>query len=99
MAATNTTEKPGFETVWETLQEVAERQKETERIQKHIERLEKMRAYVNLRGDKRNFLGAVAGIVVTEEVRKYALDQGLYLIEPAGDTFNITPPNGIPREW
>ena len=71
----------------------------TDRINKHIERLEKMREYSNLRNDRRTFLGAVAGIVVTEEVRRYALDTGFYLIEPSGDTFNITPPEGIPREW
>ena len=70
-----------------------------ERIEYHINRIEKMRKYANLHGDKRIFLGAVAGIVVTDEVREYALNQGFYLIEPAGDNFNITPPNGKPKEW
>jgi len=50
-------------------------------------------------GDKRTFLGAVAGVVVDDEARKYALNQGLYLIEPAGSDLNITPPNGNPKEW
>jgi hypothetical protein len=58
-----------------------------------------MRTYANLHGDKRSFLGAIAGVVVTEEARNYALDQGLYLIEPSGESFNITPPNGKPKEW
>jgi hypothetical protein len=71
----------------------------TERINKHIERIEKMRKYADLRGDKRVFLGAVAGVVVNDEVKKYALEQGFYLIEPSGDNFRITPPNGNPREW
>ncbi|MCL2067547.1 MAG: hypothetical protein FWG99_08795 [Treponema sp.] len=71
----------------------------TDRIDKHIERLEKMRVYANIRGDKRAFLGAVAGIVVTDEARNHALNQGLYFIEPSGDTYNITPPNGSPKEW
>jgi hypothetical protein len=71
----------------------------TERVKKHIERLEKMRTYADLHGDKRTFLGAVAGIVATDEVKKFILEQGLYLIEPSGDNFNITPPNGIPKEW
>jgi len=70
-----------------------------ERINKHIERLEKMRKYADLRGDKRTFLGAVAGFAVTDEVREYALKEGFYLIEPDGDNFNITPPNDKPREW
>jgi len=70
-----------------------------ERIDKHIQRLEKMRKYADLHGDKRTFLGAVAGIVVTDEIRNYALSQGLYFIEYAGETFYITAPNGKPKEW
>ena len=70
-----------------------------ERINKHIERLEKMRKHADLYGDKRTFLGAVAGVVVEDDVREYALHQGLYLIEPAGEDLTITPPNGNPKEW
>jgi len=71
----------------------------TEDVKEHIERLEKMRAYADSHGDKRAFLGAVAGVVMTDNVKKYALDQGFYVIEPSGETFNITPPNGKPKEW
>jgi hypothetical protein len=70
-----------------------------ERIDKHIIRLEKIRKYADLHGDKRIFLGAVAGIVVTDEIRKYALSKGLYFIEYAGETFYITPPGDEPKEW
>jgi len=70
-----------------------------ERIDYHISRIEEMRKYADLHGDKRVFLGAVAGIVMIDKAREYALDNGFYLIEPAGDTFNITPPNGKPKEW
>ncbi|MCL1928843.1 MAG: hypothetical protein FWG07_08650, partial [Treponema sp.] len=70
-----------------------------ERVNKNIERLEKMRKYADLHGDKRIFLGAVAGIVVADEVRSYALNQGFYFIEYAGENFYITPPNGKPKEW
>jgi len=68
-------------------------------INKHITRLEKMRKYADLRGDKRHFLGAVAGIVVEDDERQYALEQGFFLIEPSGENFNITPPSGKPKEW
>jgi len=68
-------------------------------INAHMERLEKMRRYADLRGDKRVFLGAVAGVVVKDKVREYALSQGLYLAEPSGETFNITPPHDKPKEW
>jgi len=68
-------------------------------INAHMERLEKMRRYADLRGDKRVFLGAVAGVVVKDKVREYALSQGFYLAEPSGETFNITPPHDKPKEW
>jgi hypothetical protein len=71
----------------------------TEDVQDHIKRLEKMRVYADLHGDKRTFLGSVAGVVVTANVKEYALGKGLYVIEPSGETFNITPPNGQPKEW
>ena len=71
----------------------------TENIQDHIMRIEKMRTYADLHGDKRSFLGAVASVVLTENVKEYALKQGLYVIEPSGETFNITPPFGSPKEW
>jgi hypothetical protein len=58
-----------------------------------------MRKYADLRGDKRTFLGAVAGIVVTDEIRKYALSKGFYFIEYAGENFYITSPDGKPKEW
>ena len=70
-----------------------------ERINKHITRLEKMRKYADLRGDKRIFLGAVAGFAVTDEVRKISLKEGFYLIEPDGENFNIIPPTDKPKEW
>jgi hypothetical protein len=70
-----------------------------ERIKYHISRMEKMHKYADLHGDKRAFLGAVAGIVVTDDVKKYALNQGFYFIEYAGENFYITPPNGKPKEW
>ena len=71
----------------------------TEYVKEHIKRLEKMRKYADLHDDKRTFLGAVAGVVMTANVKKYALEQGLFVIEPTGETLYITPPNGKPKEW
>ena len=70
-----------------------------ERVNKHIQRLEKMRRYADLHNDKRMFIGAIAGFVMTDNERKLVLEQGFYLIEPDGDNFNITPPLGKPKEW
>jgi len=71
----------------------------TEDVKEHIERLEKMREYADLHGDNRVFLGAVAGVVMTPNVKKYALKQGFYVIEPSGETFNIISPGDKPKEW
>jgi hypothetical protein len=71
----------------------------TEDVQDHIKRLEKMRVYADLHGDKRTFLGSVAGVVITDNVKEYALGKGFFVIEPSGDTFNIIPPDGQPKEW
>jgi hypothetical protein len=71
----------------------------TEHVNEHIERLEKMRKYADLRGDKRSFLGAVAGVVITSNVKEYALKQGFFVVEPSGETFTITPPDNKPKEW
>jgi len=71
----------------------------TEDVKDHILRLEKMRKYADIHNDKRMFLGAVAGVVVTTNVKEYALGQGFYVIEPSGETFNITSPSGKPKEW
>jgi len=70
-------------------------------INEHVERMGKVRAYAVLRGDNRKFLGAVAGMVINENEREYALKNGFYLIEPSGETFVITEPSGnyFPREW
>ena len=68
-------------------------------VKEHIDRLEKMRKYADLHGDKRTFLGAVAGVVMSENVKKYILKQGFFAIEPSGETFIITSPNGQPKEW
>jgi hypothetical protein len=71
----------------------------TEHVNDHIERLEKMRKYADLHGDRRSFLGAVAGVVMASNVKDYALKQGFFVVEPSGETFTITPPDNKPKEW
>ncbi|MCL1812968.1 MAG: hypothetical protein FWG29_05545 [Treponema sp.] len=69
--------------------------------------------YADLHNDKRTFLGAVAGVVISDNVRDYVLKQGFFVIEPSrgepsplcgsveytGETFTIIPPSGDPKEW
>ncbi|MDR2803382.1 MAG: hypothetical protein LBB22_03725 [Treponema sp.] len=70
-------------------------------IKDHIVRMEKLRKYADLHNDKRKYLGAIAGMVFHTNEKNYALQKGFYVIEPSGDTFNITEPTGQyhPVEW
>ncbi|MCL2205729.1 MAG: hypothetical protein FWB82_04325 [Treponema sp.] len=85
MEKIQTAEAPTAETIWAILREVAASQEETAKQMKEI--------------NNRVFLGAVAGVIVKEDVREYALDKGLYLVEPSGQTFTITSPHSKPKAW
>ncbi|MDR2792690.1 MAG: hypothetical protein LBB61_03355, partial [Treponema sp.] len=73
----------------------------TDDIDDHITRMEKVRRYADLHGDTRKYLGALAGVVFSDGAKTYTLKNGLYVVEPSGDTFNITEPKGSyhPRVW
>jgi hypothetical protein len=87
----------------------------TEDITEHIDRMRKVRAHADLHGDKRKYLGAVAGMVFNQNEKAFAMKNGFYVIEPSrgepsplcgsvedtGETFIITAPEGeySPGEW
>jgi molybdopterin converting factor small subunit len=64
----------------------------TEDVSEHIERMQKLRRYADARNDKRIYFGAVAGMVMNENVRDFILKNGFYAVEPSGKTFVIIPP-------
>ena len=75
---------------------------ETADVRKHIQRLENFRRCVDAKGgDKRRFIGAVAGAVIKGDAAEVAIENGLYVIVQAGDSFKIvTPPEGFKAtEW
>ena len=74
---------------------------DTDDIKEHIERMEKIRTYARLHNDNRIYLGAIGGMVIDDNVKTFALKSGFYVVEPSGETFAITVPEGIysPREW
>ena len=74
---------------------------ETADVRRHIERLEKYRRYADARGDKRRFVGAVAGAVVEEDAREFAHASGMYVIIQSGEAVEIVPvPDGFQaKEW
>jgi hypothetical protein len=73
----------------------------TDDVTDHIERMEIVRTRARRRNDSRIFLGAIAGMVVDKSIKIFALRKGFYVIEPSGEEFVITVPEGIysPREW
>jgi polyribonucleotide nucleotidyltransferase len=71
-----------------------------EDIDDHIHRMEILRRYADKKNDKRRFQGAIAGAIMGEDVRRYILENGFYLIEQTGDTVQITIPEGFKaRDW
>ena len=69
-------------------------------VDKHIERMEVLRRRADMRKDTRKYRGAIAGAIMSDEVRGYAQKCGFYTIEQTGDTVKIsTPKDFIPREW
>ena len=73
----------------------------TKDIKEHIKRMEKVKDHANLHNDNRIYLGAIGGMVFNENEKTFALKNGFYVIEPSGETFAVTAPEGIysPREW
>jgi hypothetical protein len=68
-------------------------------VDSHVSRMEKLRRYADLRGDKRAYFGAVAATVVAEKERDYALENGFYVIEPSGEDVKVTKPESSARVW
>jgi len=69
-------------------------------VDEHIERLQKLRETARGRYEGLKYQGAIAGAIMDDSVRNYALKQGLYVIEQTGDTVMINVPEGFkPKEW
>ena len=66
----------------------------------HVERMGVLRRRADARNDTRKFQGAIAGAIMTNEVRNYAHKAGFYVIEQTGETVKINIPKDFkPREW
>jgi len=68
-------------------------------INEHKERLALFRLDANRKNDTRRFIAAVGGGLVRENVRMYALRQGMFVIQQSGENIEIIAPKGKPREW
>jgi len=67
-------------------------------VRDHIERMKKFRLYGN---DKRRILGAIAGAVVSDDIAKFAHNQGLFVIVQSGEAVQIVdrPEGFVAKEW
>jgi len=70
-----------------------------EDIDKHLLRMEKIRKHADEHSDKRKFMGAMAATIIDDNTRNYALDRGLFVIEPSGDDVKVTKPEGEVKVW
>jgi hypothetical protein len=69
-------------------------------IKEHVERMETLRRYADAHQDRRNFYGAVAGAIIYDNVREYALKTGFFVVSQSGDTMKIDVPKEFkPRAW
>jgi len=84
---------------------------ETSHVRKHLKKMEEYRNHIATEGfvqphvrhllPNTRFIGAVAGAVVTDEARDFALENGLYVIVQSGDVVEIvqTPEGFQARVW
>jgi hypothetical protein len=72
-----------------------------EDVDEHIGRIKRVREQLDKRGDRRKLVGAVAGMVAAEAVRKYAQKKGLYVLVQSGDSVALAETDGTfrAREW
>ncbi|GHU34763.1 hypothetical protein FACS1894172_15510 [Spirochaetia bacterium] len=72
-----------------------------EDVRDHIKRMEALRGYANEHHDKRVYLGAVAGGIISEDMKHFIFKSGFYAIEQSGDTMQISiaPAPWKPKAW
>ena len=73
----------------------------TEDVKENIERMDKLKRYVNNQGDTRRYYSAIGASVFDENEREYTLKCGFYVIEPSGASYTVFAPaeGWRPREW
>jgi len=55
--------------------------------------------YADYRNDKRQFIAAVGGGVIDDNVRDFALKRGLFVIMQSGKNIEVIQPKGKPKVW
>jgi hypothetical protein len=59
-----------------------------------------LRRYADEHGDDRKHIGAIAWAIMHDQVKRYAIKSGFFVIEQSGDTVKIDASDGFkPKEW
>ncbi|MBF0308600.1 MAG: DUF3782 domain-containing protein [Magnetococcales bacterium] len=70
-----------------------------EDVRDHLERLAQFKSFFPEYADKQ-VMGAVAGITIEENVDRYAMNEGLFVIVQSGESVNLAnSPDFQPRTW
>ncbi|MBF0179145.1 MAG: DUF3782 domain-containing protein [Magnetococcales bacterium] len=68
-------------------------------VREHLSRMAEFKEFFPEYANK-VAIGAVAGMVIDEHVKRFAINQGLFVIEQAGDTLRMAnEPDFAPRHW
>ena len=68
-------------------------------VKRHKKQLKNFRLVSDAKNDKRRFIAAVGGGVVRENVRDFALKQGMFVAQQSGENVEVIAPEGQPRFW
>ena len=69
-------------------------------VDEHIERMEKLQETPSRAIKGTTMFGAVAGMIISDEVENYAIKKGLYVIKPKGDHVEISNQKDFePQGW
>ncbi|MDR2115348.1 MAG: hypothetical protein LBP87_03095, partial [Planctomycetaceae bacterium] len=70
-------------------------------VRGHLKRMHITRRYLERVGNgNKKLIGAIAGAIFTDDVKKFTLENGFYVITQSGDTVKIeVPENFKPREF
>ncbi|CAK0754012.1 hypothetical protein WCLP8_2530010 [uncultured Gammaproteobacteria bacterium] len=68
-------------------------------VRDHLTHMSEFKEFFPEYADKRA-IGAVAAMIIEESVGRFAINQGLFVIEQAGDTLRMANDEGFkPRTW
>ena len=69
-------------------------------VDKHIAQMAALRQNADRKQDTRIYRGAIAGAIMSKEIRDSIIRAGFYAIEQTGDTVHIYVPDGfVPKDW